>query len=89
MQKLIHKSNFQENVSWFKASCCLRTLIEILQIHLNIYIKIQHNILRTIVEPIVISKLFLDNEIIALIKIWYVATCNNIYYFIELKKFQL
>ena len=36
---------------------------------------------KKIVEPIVISKLFLDNEIIALIKISYV-TFNNIYYFI-------
>ena len=37
---------------------------------------------KKIVEPIVISKLFLDNGIIALIKIPYVVTCNNIYYFI-------
>ena len=36
---------------------------------------------KKIVEPIVISKLFLDNEIITLIKISYV-TCKNIYYFI-------
>ena len=42
---------------------------------------------KKIVEPIVISKLFLDNEIITLIKISYV-TCKNIYYFISLKIFQ-
>ena len=45
--------------------------------------------MRIIVEPIVISKLFLDNEIIALIKIPYVTTCNNIYYFYINKKFSI
>ena len=66
MQKLIHRSKIQENILWFKASCCFKTLIETLQIYIYI----------------VISKLFLDNEIIALIKIPYVARYNNIYYFI-------
>ena len=33
-------------------------------------------------KPIVIKKLFFDHEIIALIKIAYMTTCNNIYYFI-------
>ena len=41
--------------------------------------------MRTIVESIVISKLILDNEIIALIKKAYVATCNNILFYITQK----
>ena len=36
--------------------------------------------MKTIVEAIVIEKLFLDNEIIALIKISDVATHNNIHF---------
>ena len=39
----------------------------------------------TIVENIVISKLFLDNEIIALVKIPYMTICNNILFYITSK----
>ena len=57
-------------------------LIEIPKIYLNVYAKIKQNIFKTIVELIVISKLLLDNKIIALVKTPYVETCNNIHYFI-------
>ena len=57
-------------------------LIEMPKIYLNVYAKIKQNIFKTIVELIVISKLLLDNKIIALVKTPYVKTCNNIHYFI-------